>query len=136
MDLSNVFRLPAKPLAAGDFVIGAKHSGPPSFYRAIPNPRTVITIASGAIPTAGAVLLARSDDASNLTLAQPGAADDTLRIVDVSGKAHTISTGSNGINGSMNLITFSGNKGASITLLAYAGVWYAVEFNDVEITND
>jgi hypothetical protein len=138
-DLNNAFRLAPKDLQPGDYLLAVRHSGPPQIYRANPaeQQRHAVNAGSGSIPTSGAVLLTRTSAASNLTLPSPGDTDEVLRIVDISGKEHTVATASpNKINGNMNTIRFSGNKGAAITLEGYNGVWYATHLNDVEIYND
>jgi hypothetical protein len=48
----------------------------------------------------------------------------TLKIIDVSGHAHTITTGASGINGNHHIATSSGSAGDEISFTAYNGVWY------------
>ena len=47
-----------------------------------------------------------------------------LSITDTKGYAHTLTTGTNGINGSKHIATFSAALGASFTLRAYNGSWW------------
>lgn len=70
-------------------------------------------------------------DAMTLALPVAGAlsagGDDTKRVTvtDAGGHAHTITTPSNGIVPSHHLATFGGTAGATITLEAFGGSWYA-----------
>lgn len=77
---------------------------------------------------------------ATMTLAAPVAGlrsaggDDgcVLRIVDVGGYAHTITTGSSGINGSKHVITMgygsplAAAAGNAVSLIAKGGVWYTI----------
>lgn len=62
-----------------------------------------------------------------MTLATPTAVTDdgkTVRVTDVSGNAHTVTTSSNKIVPSHALVTFNGTAGSWIELEAYGGLWY------------
>jgi hypothetical protein len=67
-----------------------------------------------------------------LTLAAPVAGSpanggndgQSLKIIDTSGHAHTVTTPANGINGVHHILTSAGNVGDDVTLTAYNGVWY------------
>lgn len=96
---------------------------------------SAISAASGAItPGAEEVFLTRAG-VSALTLANPiaGAVGITstgqdgfasLTVTDTTGNAHTITTGANGINGSLHVATFNGTKGSTITFIPYSGSWW------------
>ena len=58
---------------------------------------------------------------------QPGGDDGkAIWIVDLVGKAHTITTPANAILGGKHILTFSGTAGANVSLRALAGVWVIV----------
>lgn len=67
-----------------------------------------------------------------LTLANPTAGSpanggndgQTLKIIDGSGHAHTVTTGANGINTTHHIATSGAAIGDSIELIAYNGAWY------------
>lgn len=48
----------------------------------------------------------------------------TLAITDTTGFAHTITTGTNGINGSKHVATFGGSIGSTLILKAFNGSWW------------
>jgi hypothetical protein len=89
-------------------------------------------IVTGAVaPISGTVFFTGAGvDAS--TLATPVAGDPALggndgleiSITDTSGKAHTVTTAANKINGNKHILTFDGTIGARIDLKAFNGVWY------------
>ena len=69
---------------------------------------------------------------TSITLANPtvgspingGQDGATIVITDTKGYAHTVVTGTNGINGAKHIATFGGTLGASVTLKAYNGSWW------------
>jgi hypothetical protein len=77
-----------------------------------------------------------------LTLAVPvvglpsagGNDGQSLVLVDTGGHAHTVTTPANAINGVDHIATFNGTKGSTITLRAYAGVWYATSLSGVTLS--
>jgi len=80
-----------------------------------------------------------SGSADACTLATPTAGpkstggDDgkILRVLDVSGHAHTITTSANKIVPSHDTLTFNGTKGSYVDLLAYNGLWYVLDSTGV-----
>ena len=89
---------------------------------------------SGAIAIkAGTVFITKAGIAA-MTLALPTAGtpdaggDDgkTLTIVSTTANAHTVTTPTNGIDGSLHIATFSGTLPNVLELKAYQGTWYSV----------
>jgi hypothetical protein len=87
--------------------------------------------AGGAVPITGKSLINTAGvDACTLAtpVAGPPAAGGNdgleIKIVDLGGHAHTITTAANKINGNHHILTFPGTVGADVTLVAYNGVWY------------
>lgn len=71
------------------------------------------------------------------TLATPTAGTDDgkiLRVTDVGGHAHTITTAANKIVPSHHLATFNGTAGSWVELEAYQGLWYPRASSGVAIT--
>jgi hypothetical protein len=85
----------------------------------------------GAVPVTGKSLI-NSAGVDACTLATPVAGAPSaggndgleIKIVDLGGHAHTVTTAANKINGTHHILTFSGTVGANVTLLALNGVWY------------
>ena len=79
-------------------------------------------------------------DVCTLVLPNPGPqplGDDgkQIEVIDVSGKLHTITTPTNGINGSKHILTWNGTAGSNVTLQAWNGSWWTVSTpNGVTIT--
>lgn len=96
-------------------------------------PQTITTATAAIAPGTEQVFLTYAG-VTALTLANPvaglptvgGAGQDgtTLVITDTTGHAHTLTTGTNGLNGSKHIATFSGTVGASVTLKAFNGSWW------------
>lgn len=100
-------------------------------------PSGEVEAANGAIGIKNGRAVITKSTAATLTLALPTATTDdykTLVIEDTTGKAHTVTTPSNGINGSLTTITFSGQIGDSVELMAYQGVWYYVNGSGVALS--
>lgn len=57
-----------------------------------------------------------------------------VEITSTTAFAHTITTGTNGVNGSKHVITFPATAGTTIVLKAYAGSWWVQVVNGVVIT--
>jgi hypothetical protein len=89
--------------------------------------------ASGAVTIKEGTVFLEGSGALAMTLAVPtsgaqsAGGDDgrELLFVDNSGHAHTITTPSNGINGSKHVATFGGTLGQCCLLVARAGGWIA-----------
>jgi hypothetical protein len=58
----------------------------------------------------------------------------TLCITDTTGYAHTLTTGTNGINGAKHVATFAGAAGSSIYLKAFGGSWWMQTATGVTLT--
>jgi hypothetical protein len=85
--------------------------------------------ADGAIGIKNGRVYITKGSACALTLALPTAGDDdgkVLEVTDTTGFAHTVTTPSNGINGSKHIATFAGGIGQKLRLEAYNGGWYCV----------
>jgi len=105
----------------------------------------VLTGATDQVPFPGLVIL-NGANADAATLAAPvagaqgpgsAAGDDgkTIRIIDASGKAHTVTTPSNKIANSKHVLTWNGTIGSNVELEAWNGVWYPIGTpNGVTIT--
>jgi hypothetical protein len=87
----------------------------------------------GAFPAAGAItqkngrafLTGATAQAYTLAAPIPGADDfKLLEIVNQSGQAHTVTTGTNGFNGADHVATYGATVGIVLALRAYQGVWY------------
>ena len=80
--------------------------------------------------TAPAPIAGPQDAPTSTNPATPGDDGCNLTFLDAVGFAHTVTfpAGSiwNGSGASKHILTFSGNRGATITLEAYAGFWYVV----------
>ena len=95
-------------------------SGAIAFLAATGNPKQ--NTAKGLVVLNGANALA-------MTLALPTAGVDdgkTLDILDIAGKANTITTPANGINGGHTVVTMTGTLGNMVTFKAYNGTWYFI----------
>jgi hypothetical protein len=57
-----------------------------------------------------------------------------ITVIDTVGAAHTITFGTNNLNGHLHIATFNGTKGSNITLEAINGVWYAIGLNGVTLS--
>ena len=112
----------------------------------IPN---TLSAAAGAIsqPNAGAVEqnFITYGAAGAYTLANPAAGKplpgggggqdgSTLEITSTTAFAHTITTGTNGVNGSKHIITFPLAAGTTVRLKAYGGSWWVQLVNGVTLS--
>jgi len=101
-----------------------------------------VASANGAIAiTQGAVVVTKAGVAA-LTLALPTAGlpaaaghdGQILRIVDVGGHAHTVTTPASGLNGSVHIATFNGTVGSFVELIAYNAVWYVLASSGITLS--
>jgi hypothetical protein len=84
--------------------------------------------ASGAITQKQGNVVLNGAGALAMTLAAPTATTDDYKVLKIQGitaHGHTVTTPSNGLNGSKHIATFA-NAGDSIELMAYQGVWYVL----------
>ena len=89
--------------------------------------RLQVFSASGAIQQRTSQVFLKGSSALAMTLANPtsGVQDGmTIEIIETSTGAHTVTTGSNGINGADHVATFGGAAGDNLVLVAFGGVWY------------
>lgn len=92
---------------------------------------TEVHSAAGAIGIKEGTVFITASSAVALTLATPTAGlpsaggDDgkVLKIIGTTAHAHTVTTASDKINGADDTVTFA-NKGDSVELVAYQGIWY------------
>ena len=97
------------------------------------NRRCVSELGGGAIgvnfnDVRDTVVFITDASAGAYTLAAPTAGTDdgkTVKIVDKTGHAHTVTTPTNGINGNHKIATSAGGVGDDITFTAYQGTWYS-----------
>lgn len=105
-----------------------------------PNPlgasqQRAVQVASGstdAIVIPGGLVFVTSSGVDAMTLANPVAGAPSaggqdgleIKVYCQSAHAHTITTGTNGINGANHVVTFTAAAGNGITLTAYNGTWY------------
>lgn len=68
------------------------------------------------------------------SLGEPRDDGKLLRIVDVGGHAHTITTAANKINSNKHIATFNGTVGSFIEFIAFNGIWYALAASGVALT--
>lgn len=108
----------ASPLQAS-LVIGPQQEGV-----------TNLSGSTDALPLDGSVYISSSGvDATTLatpTAGAPGTGDDgkILKVTDVGGHAHTITTASNKVVPSHHILTFDGTAGSFVILQAFNGLWY------------
>lgn len=100
-----------------------------TYIKITSNGQNAVTVASGdgALPIQGLVMVTKGSAAA-LTLATPTAGTDDGRVLTVQSTtafAHTITTASNKINGSLHIATFDTKAGCVCILRAYNGVWYS-----------
>lgn len=80
--------------------------------------------------TINGLVILNGTGALAMTLALPTAGVDDgkrLRVLDVTGKAHTITTPANGINGAgHSVVTMTGAIGNEVAFVAWKGSWYFV----------
>lgn len=94
-------------------------------------PGVEVDNANGAIALKNGVVMITKGSAAAMTLAAPVAGTDDrkrLTIISTGAFAHTVTTPTNGINGSKHIATFAA-VGDRLELIAYQGVWYAVNTN-------
>lgn len=100
-------------------------------------PPTNLTGSTDALPLEGECYISTAGvDATTLatpTAGGPGTGDDgkCLRVTDVGGHAHTITTASNKVVPSHHLLTFNGTAGSFVELQAFNGLWYVKAINGV-----
>ena len=96
--------------------------------------------ANGAITLGSGVVVITKGSLAAITLAQPiagsasagGMDGSQLTITTTTAYAHTITTATNGINGTVHVATLGSTTpaaGTAVTLTAYNGVWYATSLN-------
>jgi|GEM_PF-4450207 hypothetical protein len=86
---------------------------------------------AGAIAPGGKAYL-KAGKAAAMTLGQPapgpqienGSDGATMKIIAIDAFRYTVKTGVKGINGEVDLVTFGGKIGESITFDAFDGLWY------------
>jgi hypothetical protein len=108
--------------AVNDFYLNASANGAIDFY--------------GPQAPAGSVFITKGS-AALLTLINPAAGPDdgkTVTIVSTTAFAHTITTGANGINGSLHIATFGAAVGNFIVFKAFNGSWWVVGNTGVALT--
>jgi hypothetical protein len=77
-----------------------------------------------------------------MTLGQPapgpqiknGSDGATMKIIAIDAFRYTVKTGVKGINGEVDLVTFGGKIGDSITFDAFDGLWYVSAANGVALS--
>jgi hypothetical protein len=105
--------------------------------------QSLVTVysANGAVTAFGLGVITKAGVAV-MTLAAPvagarsagGMDGAVLNLVDTGGHAHTVTTGTNGYNGSTHIATFGGTVGNNMTVKAYNGVWYVTGANGVTLS--
>jgi hypothetical protein len=93
--------------------------------------------AAGAIAIAPGKAVLQAGSAAAMTLAAPTAGTHDgleLTIVALDAFAYTVTTPSNGINGSKHIATWTAAAGNALKLTAWNGVWYAEVLNGVALT--
>ena len=103
------------------------------FIGTLIEPPTQYTAAGAINPGCGVAYL-NGSSAQAMTLIAPKAGAPLLggmdgmylTVFDTVGKAHTITTPTNGINGSKHIATYNGTVASNITFVAIGGVWWVV----------
>lgn len=101
-----------------------------------------VALVNGAIAIVTGKVLITKAGVEALTLAQPiagpasagGHDGSVLSIISTTANAHTVTTASNGINGSKSVATFSGTLPNVFSLTAYNGVWYSGALTGVTLS--
>lgn len=103
-------------------------------------PQTAVYTSAGAITQKSGVVLIGSGGALTMTLADPIEGSDDgkmLTIVAITAQAHKVDnsagSGINGGGGTVDFLNFGGAIGDSCMLVAYGGVWHAVNLLNVTI---
>jgi hypothetical protein len=89
--------------------------------------RLQVFSASGAIQQRSSIVWLKGNSALAMTLANPTTLVQdgmTIEIIETGTGAHTVTTGSNGINGASHIATFGGAAGDNLVLIALGGSWY------------
>jgi len=100
--------------------------------------RFVVMTADGAIPIADGIVFLNKAGALAATIDSPPTSMNgaVLRIVSLTDQAHTVTYATVGFNGdttSGDVATFANAAGNAMELVAYGGVWYAVNLTGVTL---
>jgi hypothetical protein len=105
----------------------------PMFQGTVQQPNAVYSGTADAMAYPGTAIILGSSQVDACTLATPTPGTDDgkyLRIISISGYAHTVTTAAgkiiDGSSSTKHKITFAGNVGGSIELMAYQGLWYVI----------
>jgi hypothetical protein len=96
----------------------------------------VAIVGDGAITVAPSTVFLSKGTPAAITIVAPTTTTHDgyiIRIVDISGQAHVVTSSVEGFNakGSSGTLTFAGNIGEAVTLMAYQGDWYTITLNGV-----
>jgi len=95
---------------------------------------TVLSGATGVVPTSGVTYITYNAGAGAYTLAAPARDGDEVTIVSLTGQAHVVTTPANVINGADDTATFGAAAFNFIKMRAFGGQWISNTAEKLNVT--